>query len=233
MCTGTKFVASCVFLAHNLSQASLRMSQSDDKALQGVEDVTDIIDLYESLKYTFYSKRPSELSESSKKLYQKTTTLFKNILAFQAAAANFLSKRTLSRAARAVVGWDDWPNMLEAIQKSVCICRDLQQAEAHSDMKTFGEIIKEIRADIKYQTAIWRKERELAEEDEIMAWLLDEDVKSHLEKTLNYLKNNPLEEATEITQGYEAPADWFQSAIQTWLGDSAGGNVFWLHGRCE
>jgi len=68
------------------------MTQSDESALKGVAEVADIIDLFEVLRPTYYNKPPSPGHQGTQSLYKKTTALFKDILAFQASAARFLSK---------------------------------------------------------------------------------------------------------------------------------------------
>jgi hypothetical protein len=239
--TGEKLTIQYLVQAHQLSQAGLRMSHSDETVLKVVEEVTDIINLYELLRPTYYSEPRNDFTET---LYDKTSVLFRNILAFQASAAKFLSKNTAERSVEAFVGWNDWDSRRNTILENVQDCHNIRDAlrdargqtnqqNFEAKWQNFEVMIQQIRGDTKYLRAIEEKEAEFAREEKILAWLSDEKIESNLHSTLHKSGDGPMKQPDEIPKGYELPDDWFRDTAQTWLQDKTADNVFWLHGRRE
>ncbi|KIX06079.1 uncharacterized protein Z518_04053 [Rhinocladiella mackenziei CBS 650.93] len=201
-------------------QACLRMTQSDESALNGVREVTDIIDLYEVLRPTFYSSKPSA---ANKRLYDKTRKLFVNILVFQAFAVKFLSKNTGTRAARAFISWDDWKPMLEDIQREAKNCERLQEAHAQAGQKEIKEILKETRLHTKYLVELQKTNDEFDRQETIISWLSDQPVEAHLGHVLNKSEQSAFIDRKSVPKDYKAPDDWLWSDLERWWKDRKRG----------
>ncbi|KAL3419808.1 hypothetical protein PVAG01_08306 [Phlyctema vagabunda] len=111
-----------------LLKLCLNWVEKPEQLLDAIETVFDITRLYSALR-----DRYSKIQESAfkERLYERTKSMFSNILYFQASVANHLNGYAIKRKAVEVLALDEWSTLIAQIKDDNKNCIEALDQEAH------------------------------------------------------------------------------------------------------
>jgi hypothetical protein len=192
-------------------------SQEHEAALKGLEEITDIIDLYTSIENVYL--KPDE-SEFMKNFIGKLEKLYFNILYFLAKAARYFDLNTAQRMTRNTLKIDGWDTRLQEIKSLDEKCRKFASASHSQEQRTGMKTIKELVQQQLLATEGLLQAFKLQSDQsrKIILWVSNVDVESDHDRVREKLGSQ-----------YRNTGEWLRSRYIEWIASTDKPNL-WLCG---
>ncbi|OCK92933.1 uncharacterized protein K441DRAFT_613561 [Cenococcum geophilum 1.58] len=209
---GLPFAGICVLLPLITND-----SQEHEKALKGLEEITDLIGLYTKIE-NVYLKQDGGIF--MRNFIEKLEHLYFEILLFLAIAARYFDLNTIERIARNIPRIDDWDSQLQAIRTSDKTFRKFANEFRSQEQRTGMETIKDLVEQQLRATNDLLQEFKLQSDQSrnIISWVSNVDVEAD---------HNRVRE--KLGSQYQNSGQWLRSWYDEWIASTDKPN-FWLCG---
>ncbi len=188
--------------------------------MKGLEEITDIIDLYAGVEKEYLKQDESPRVEKFK---EKLENLYFEILDFLASAACHFDRNTLERMARNIPKIDGWEDRLQRIREldtGSTGCREFAYAidsqYQREGMKTLKELLNEQSRTTNELLKAFNNQFD--KNSRIISWVSNIDAESDHQRVRGKLGSQ-----------YQNSGQWLQSRYSGWM-ESADKPTFWLYG---
>jgi len=185
-------------------------SQQHKAALEGLEKITDLIDLYAGVEGEYLGQDESTLQT---KFAEKLEIFYLEILEYLARAACHFDRDTVQRMLRNIPKIDDWDGQVQKITSSDEACRKIANRLDSKKMKILLE--EQVR-----KTNELRQEfsRRFNRDQEVISWVSPVVVESDHDQVRQKLGSH-----------YQNSGQWLRPKYDKWLA-SPDKPTFWLCG---
>jgi len=196
----------------------LNDSDQRQKAITGLDDVTNIIARYDAIEKWYFS----ETMRQSKDFEDSILRLYCKILEFEATAACYFARNTIVLTLRNMIKLDDWERLLAAIDKCDKECKDFAEVLSSQmliqGMNNVTAVLEKWEKEIKDKLDEYGRMED--RNGKIMAWISNVSVGEQHAVVRN----------KKLGSSYWSSGQWLlrSKSFAKWKKDSAV--QFWLQG---
>jgi hypothetical protein len=193
-------------------------SQQHKAALEGLEKITDLIDLYAGVEDEYLGR--DEFSPLQTKFAEKLEILYFEILEYLAKAACHFDRDTVQRMLRNIPKIDDWDGQVQKIMSSDEACRRFANKFDSQDQRMGTKTIKILLEEQGRKTTELLQEfgRRYDQNAEVISWVSPVEARNGHDQVREKLGSH-----------YQNSGQWLRPKYEKWIA-SPDKPTFWLCG---